>query len=148
MKTDHEYLQIAIDLSRECIPCSTAYCVGAVIVTATGEVFGGYTHETNCHNHAEEEALKKALGAGAQLKGSIIYTSMEPCSIRKSKPVSCSELIIKHGFARAVYAYAEPDCFVDCQGTAMLHDAGIEVTVIPELATQVREINRHIIGAE
>ncbi len=143
--TDREYLQRAIDVSRQCVRCSTAYCVGAVIVTADGEIFEGFTHETGPNNHAEEEAIGKALAAGAELKGATIYASMEPCSRRASKTVSCSELIIPHGFALVVYAFAEPDHFVKCDGTNLLREAGIEVDVIDDLAPLVCRINSHII---
>ena len=127
--------------------CDTAYCVGAVIVTANGELFEGYTHETGPHNHAEEEAIKKALDSGADLSGASIYTSMEPCSTRKSKPVSCTELILHNGFGRVIYAYAEPDCFVRCEGTRLLREAGVEVVIMADLAPQVEEINSHILRA-
>lgn len=143
--TDREYLQIAINESRKCIPSHRSYCVGAVIVTPDGRIFMGYTHETGPHNHAEEEALAKALADGAELRGATIYSSMEPCSTRASKPVSCSQLIIDHGFRRVVYAMGEPPVFVECQGAANLTGAGIEVVQIDELAGQVREINRHLL---
>lgn len=147
MSAEREYLQKAINASRKCAPSLTAYCVGAVIVTKSGQSFEGYTHETGPHNHAEEEAIKKALDAGADLRGASIYTSMEPCSTRKSKPVSCTELIILNGFGRVIYAYAEPDCFVRCEGTRILREAGVEVEVIADLAPQVEEINSHILRA-
>lgn len=142
---DREYLQRAIDISRNSPPCGTAYRVGAVIVTAPGAVFEGYTHETSRDNHAEEEAIKKALAAGADMGGATIYSSMEPCSTRRSKPVSCAELIVGYGFGRVVYASGEPDCFADCEGTARLLAAGVAVDTFPDMAAEVREINSHIL---
>lgn len=147
-KKDIEFLQRAIEESRKCRPSDSAYCVGAVIVTADGEEFAGYTHETNSVNHAEEEAIKKALATGAELKGATIYSSMEPCSKRSSKPKSCSALIIEHGFKRALYAFAEPAHFVDCEGDSLLRQAGVEVEVVESLAPQVAEINAHILKPE
>lgn len=146
-KRDREYLLKAIEESRKCTPSESAYCVGAVIVTAEGDEFVGYTHETNSVNHAEEEAIKKALNGGAELKGATIYSSMEPCSKRSSKPKSCSELIVEHKFKRAVYAFAEPAHFVDCEGDEWMRRAGIEVEVVEELAPMVAEINSHILGS-
>lgn len=143
---DAKHLQRAIDISRNCTGSSGAYSVGCVILTADGDTFEGYTHETSPLNHAEEEAITKAMLAGANLNRAIAYTSMEPCSTRKSKPVSCSELLIRHGFRRVVYAYAEPDCFVKCEGTRLLRESGIEVVVMDSFAAQVKEINSHIIG--
>jgi 5-amino-6-(5-phosphoribosylamino)uracil reductase len=142
-------LQRAIDLSGLCTPTMTAYCVGCVLKSAAGQIFEGYTHESGPHNHAEEEAILKAEAAGVNLAGATIYTSMEQCSIRSSKPVSCSELIMRHKMARVVYAFAEPDRFVRCTATAMLREAGIEV-VVPEsgagFARQVEAINSHLMN--
>lgn len=90
--------------------------MGAVAVTASGERFTGYTHETSATHHAEQEAVAKALAAGADLRGAAMYSSMEPCSCRRSEPESCSDLLVRLGFARAVFALYEPDCFVRCQG--------------------------------
>lgn len=142
--TDAEYLQAAIDESRRCVPVMTAYCVGVVIVTRDGSVFKGYTHETDPSNHAEEEAVLKAEVAGANLCGAVIYSSMEPCSTRKSKPRSCSQLIVEKGFAKVVYALAEPPHFVECHGRDLLRQAGVEVVEMPQLGRQVEEINKHI----
>lgn len=143
-KEDRHYLQMAVDESRHCVPSRTSYCVGAVIVTADGRIFKGYTHETSPTHHAEQEALKKALAAGAELRGATMYSSMEPCSKRSSEPESCSELMIRHGFARAVFALYEPDCFVCCRGALNLREAGIRVKVYPELAEGVRAVNAHL----
>ena len=141
---DRRYLQMAIDESRKCTPSTSSYCVGAVIVTTNRKIFTGYTHETSPTHHAEQEAILKALAAGVELRGATIYSSMEPCSERKSEPESCSELIIRHEFRRVVFALYEPDCFVCCQGALNLRRHRIEVSVDDTLSDQVRTINAHI----
>jgi 5-amino-6-(5-phosphoribosylamino)uracil reductase len=120
------------------------YSVGAVVVTMDGQEFDGHTGETDPLNHAEEEAIAKAVAAGVDLKGATIYSSMEPCSTRASKPVSCSQLIIEHGFRRLVFGLREPDRFVNGTGAQMLSDAGIEILEIPMFGTEVARINAHI----
>ena len=142
---DKQFMKLAIDESRKCTPDHTSYCVGAVVVTSSGEVFTGYTHETCPKNHAEEEAVSKALSAGAILKGGTIYSSMEPCTNRKSKPVSCTRLIIVHGFSRVVYALPEPPDLAECHGREILEAAGIAVGMMPEMGFAVEEINSHIL---
>lgn len=141
---DLHYLRMAIDLSRRCTPCATCYRVGAVIVTRSGEIYTGYTHETSPTHHAEQEAIAKALAAGADLRGGTIYSSLEPCSTRSSEPESCSELILRHGFSRTVFALYEPSCFVSCQGAERLREGGVEVRVYDELSNDVRAINAHL----
>lgn len=141
---DLHYLRQAVDLSRRCTPCATSYRVGAVIVTRSGDRFTGYTHETSPTHHAEQEAILKATAAGADLHGASIYSSMEPCSTRSSEPESCSELILRHGFSRTVFALYEPSCFVCCEGAVRLRKGGVEVRVYPQLAGEVLAINGHL----
>ncbi len=141
---DRAFLRQAIEVSRMCAPCDTCYRVGAVIRTAAGEIFTGYTHESSPTHHAEQEAIKKALQTGAELRGADIYTSMEPCSKRMSEPESCTRLIIRHGFARVVFALYEPDCFVCCRGAETLREHGIETRAYTESGDEVMEINSHL----
>ncbi len=141
---DIALLRRAIELSRSCRPSATSYCVGAVVVTSRGELFEGYTHETSPTHHAEQEAIKKAEAAGVELKGAVIYSSMEPCSTRSSEPESCSQIIIRHGFARALFALYEPSCFVVCHGARNMRLAGIQVECISELGKAVQEVNSHL----
>ena len=143
-ETDRRFLAEAIAQGRLCVPCATSYCVGAVVVLPDGRSFAGYTHETSPTHHAEQEAVRKALDAGADLRGATIYSSMEPCSQRSSEPESCTQLILRHGFARVVFAAYEPSCFVCCRGARMLREAGVDVRVYPEMAGGVREANAHV----
>lgn len=141
---DLHYLREAVKISRRCTPSLTSYCVGAVVVAHDGRSFAGYTHETSTTHHAEQEAIAKAISAGADLRGATIYSSMEPCSERSSEPESCSALILRHGFARVVFALYEPDCFVSCHGALDLREHGVEVDVYPELGNEVYAINSHL----
>ncbi len=141
---DLGYLAQAVAAGRLCTPSATSYCVGAVVVLTGGRTFTGHTHETSPTHHAEQEAIRKALDAGADLRGAAIYSSMEPCSQRSSEPESCTQLILRHGFARVVFALYEPDRFVHCRGAQTLREAGVEVRVYPSLAGGVREANAHL----
>lgn len=143
--TDVALLMRAIDISENCPPSKTAFSVGCIVKTRGGEMFAGYSRETSPLNHAEEEAIIKAHVAGADLEGATLYSSMEPCSTRASKPVSCSEIIIREKIGRVVYAYREPDHFVRCEGTAMLRRADIEVCVMPLFAPRVILVNAHLL---
>ena len=141
---DLRYLTQAVAEGLRCVPSRTSYCVGAVVALPDGRSFTGYTHETSPTHHAEQEAIRKALDAGAELRGAAIYSSMEPCSQRKSEPESCTQLILRHGFARVVFALYEPDRFVCCRGAQTLREAGVDVRVYPELAEGVRRANAHL----
>ncbi len=141
---DERLLGRAIQISRNCPPSPSSYRVGAVIITPEGDIFEGYTHQSSPTHHAEQEAVDRALEAGATLRGATIYSSMEPCSQRSSEPESCSQIIIRHHFARAVFALYEPNCFVQCHGALNMRAAGIEVVCIANFGNRVREINAHL----
>lgn len=141
---DRALLHETIEVSRQCVPSPSCYRVGAVIRTLDGAVFTGYTHETSPTHHAEQEALKKALAADADLRGATIYASMEPCSKRASEPLSCSALILKYGLGRVVFAAYEPSKFVCCEGALLLRQGGVDVRVYTDMADEVIKINSHL----
>jgi len=148
---DSRWLRAAIEISRRCPPSPRAYSVGAVIVDSGGEVVAtGYSRERDAGDHAEEVALRKASaepGAARRLAGATMYTSLEPCSVRASRPRTCTELILAAGIRRVVFAWREPALFADCRGAEILTAAGVEVAELPELAGQVRAVNAHLFGA-
>lgn len=144
--TDRAWLEQAIDLSRQCPPSTTAFSVGAILVDADdAELARGYSREVDEHVHAEEAALGKLDADVRRLEGATIYSSLEPCSRRKSRPRTCTQLILAAGLARVVFAWREPATFVaDARGAELLAQAGVEVVEVPELAEAVREVNGHL----
>jgi diaminohydroxyphosphoribosylaminopyrimidine deaminase/5-amino-6-(5-phosphoribosylamino)uracil reductase len=141
--TDRQWMERAIDLSRLCPQVPNAYSVGAVVVDADGkELATGYSREADPVVHAEESALGKLADVPP---GATIYSTLEPCSERKSRPLSCTRLILAAGIQRVVIAWREPDLFVaDCQGVELLTAAGIEVVELAELAEAARAVNAHL----
>jgi diaminohydroxyphosphoribosylaminopyrimidine deaminase/5-amino-6-(5-phosphoribosylamino)uracil reductase len=144
---DHPWLLAAIAESRKCPPSTTAYSVGAVVVDAGGhELARGYSRETDDRVHAEELALERL--AGIDLSRATVYTSLEPCSTRRSRPRTCTELIIDAGVHRVVFALREPPAFVAGHGADLLLQAGVEVTELEDLAALVWKVNGHILGPQ
>jgi pyrimidine deaminase RibD-like protein len=148
--TDHDdrfWLEKAIDLSRSCPPSETAFSVGAIIVDEGGKIVStGYSRETDPHDHAEEIAISKLHPSDHRLASSTIYSTLEPCSKRASRPRTCTELIIAAGIGRVVLAWREPSIFVDCEGVELLTAAGLEVVEYPDLANAVRQVNAHLLN--
>jgi pyrimidine deaminase RibD-like protein/dihydrofolate reductase len=141
------WLARTVELSHRCPPSTTAFSVGAVIVDAAGEeIAWGYSRETDDTVHAEESALAKLADDDPRLRTATIYSSMEPCSVRKSRPRSCSRLILDAGIPRVVFALREPATFVDGEGLEQLTAAGVTVVERPELADAVRDANRVQLG--
>lgn len=144
---DRRWLARAVELSRLCPPSKTAFSVGAVLVDASGvEIAAGWSRERDPTEHAEEAALRKLDPRDPRLPGSTLYSSLEPCSVRRSRPRSCAQLIVDAGIGRVVYALREPVLFVDGEGDELLRSASVHVVEIADLADEVRSVNAHLLG--
>jgi len=146
---DERWMRIAVSLAERCPPSATAFSVGAVIVDASGaELSRGFSREGgDPAAHAEEAALGKLAADDPRLAGATVYSTLEPCTARKSRPRTCTQLIIAAGVARVVMAWREPALFVaDCQGYELLTQAGLSVAELPEFAAAAAAPNRHLIG--
>lgn len=141
---DRARLLEAIALAGRCPPSAT-FRVGALVVDADGDVLArGWSGRRDPHDHAEESALAEL--AGVDLGLATVYSSLEPCSTRGSRPASCTRLILDAGVARVVYAWREPELFVHCEGDEQLRAAGLVVVEMADLAPLVREANTHLPG--
>ncbi|MFJ6784640.1 dCMP deaminase [Streptomyces yangpuensis] len=145
---DVTWMERAIELSRKCPPAEGAFSVGAIIVGADGtELANGYSRETDAHVHAEESALVKLPADDPCLAGATLYSTLEPCSERKSRPLTCTQLILRSPIRRVVIAWREPSLLVaDCVGVETLRAQGISVVELPELTVAAREVNSHLLS--
>ncbi len=143
---DARWMALAVELAWECPPSPGAYSVGAVIVAADGtELSRGFSREADPVVHAEESALGKLSPGDRRLPGATIYSTLEPCSQRKSRPRSCTELIIAAGPRAVVIGWREPALLVaDCQGYELLTAAGLIVTELSAFAERAAAPNRHL----
>ena len=167
---DREWLAAAIRLSERCQPSEAAFSVGALLVGASGRVLAtGYSRETSSGDHAEEIALRRVVGAelaeapcaevpwaeapsaeatsaDATLADATLYSSLEPCLRRKSRPTPCAELIFAAGVRRVVIAWREPPLFVQGGGAIWLASRGITVVELPEFAPAAMAVNKHLLS--
>jgi 5-amino-6-(5-phosphoribosylamino)uracil reductase len=144
---DHHWLALACGLAAQCPPSDTAFSVGAVVVAADGtELARGHSREGGDPVvHAEEAALAKTDPADPRLAGATVYSSLEPCARRASRPAPCARLILDAGVRRVVTAWREPDTFVaGADGSGVLAAAGVEVVVLPEHEERAKAPNRHL----
>jgi diaminohydroxyphosphoribosylaminopyrimidine deaminase / 5-amino-6-(5-phosphoribosylamino)uracil reductase len=144
---DRHWLHEAIELSRRCPPSASAYCVGAVLVSSDGAVLAtGFSRERDPHDHAEETALALVDPADPRLASATLYSSLEPCRFRTSRPVPCAELIITAGLRRVVVAWLEPPVLAPGGGAELLRDHGVTVLEAAELAAAARAVNAAVLG--
>lgn len=151
--TDEELLRLAVELSRSCPPVDRAYSVGAIIAAEDGTILSaGYSREPvhglgdPSANHAEEVAIAKLGHEDPRLRTATLYTSLEPCSPRASRPLNCTDHILAAGIPRVVLAWREPALLAVCDGAERLRTAGVEVIELPTLGDAVREINHRVLS--
>lgn len=144
-EADRYWMLQAIELSRLCPPSQGAYSVGAIIVDAEGrELARGFSRENDPHVHAEEAALGKLDPEDPRLRTATMYSTLEPCSDRRSPRPTCTNLILAAGIPRVVIAWLEPDLFVDCKGVVLLSEAGVDVVMLDDLESEARRANIHL----
>lgn len=97
--------------------------VGCVIVK-DGRVVGRARTADGGRPHAETQALTMA---GAAARGATAYVTLEPCAHHGQTP-PCAQALIDAGIARVVIGAGDPHPKVNGRGTALLRQAGIEVT--------------------
>ncbi|GAA2453291.1 dihydrofolate reductase family protein [Streptomyces glaucus] len=146
---DRHWLALACELAGRCPPSRTAFSVGAVVVAADGtELARGHSREGgDAVAHAEEAALAKLDPTDPRLATATVYSSLEPCARRASRPAPCARLILDAGVRRVVTAWREPDTFVpDADGTGVLTAHGAQVLVLSEYEDRAKAPNRHLLG--
>ncbi|MFE0257488.1 dihydrofolate reductase family protein [Streptomyces sp. NPDC059010] len=144
---DRHWLALACELAAQCPPSETAFSVGAVVVAADGtELARGHSREGGDPVvHAEEAALAKITPGDPRLASATVYSSLEPCTRRASRPAPCARLILEAGVRRVVTAWREPDTFVaGADGSGALAGEGVEVLVLTEYEDRAKAPNRHL----
>ncbi|UUU23241.1 dihydrofolate reductase family protein [Streptomyces sp. DSM 40750] len=146
---DRHWLALACELAAECPPSPTAFSVGAVVVAEDGtELARGHSREGGDPVvHAEEAALAKLDPADPRLASATVYSSLEPCARRASRPAPCARLVLDAGVRRVVTAWREPDTFVAdaAVGNAVLSAEGADVVVLPEYEERAKAPNGHLL---
>jgi diaminohydroxyphosphoribosylaminopyrimidine deaminase/5-amino-6-(5-phosphoribosylamino)uracil reductase len=95
--------------------------------------------------HAEEAALAKLARDDPRLKTATMYSTLEPCSQRASRPKPCAQLILDAGIPRVVIAWREPSLFVENRaGVELLERHGVTVIELSDLADEAMAPNAHL----
>jgi diaminohydroxyphosphoribosylaminopyrimidine deaminase / 5-amino-6-(5-phosphoribosylamino)uracil reductase len=144
-RNDERYMARAVAAAAAVrASCSPNPWVGAVLLTASGNVYEGATAPPG-GPHAEVRAIQEATDAGDPTTGATLYTTLEPCAHHGRTP-PCVQAAVDAGVARVVVGVLDPDPQVDGRGVALLQAAGIEVTVgtgAAEVAEQLAPYLKH-----
>lgn len=97
--------------------------VGAVILSATGDVAGIGATQPDGGPHAEVAAL---TAAGEQARGGTAVVTLEPCNHHGRTP-PCVDALLAANIAHVVYALADPNP-VAAGGARRLTESGLSVT--------------------
>jgi len=121
-KTD--FMKMAIE---EHLKCTKYPRVGAVIAKSGELLATGYRGERG-NDHAERVAIEKLCAD--QLRGSTIYTTLEPCvKLFADQDIqSCAELIINSGITEVVIGVLDPNGTIYSKGFGKLLENNISVS--------------------
>jgi pyrimidine deaminase RibD-like protein len=145
---DIQYMQVSIVEANKSIPAPQAYCVGAALVNAQGELLTtGFSRELPGNTHAEECCLLK-MDSAVDLTGATMYTTMEPCSFRLSGNRSCTSRILESNIKRVVIGVREPPNLVNCEGIQLLQKEGVQVYIVPNVQEACLAPNKHILNKD
>lgn len=140
---DIKYMRLAIELAEKGRGKTNPNpMVGAVIVKNGKIISTGY-HKKAGYAHAEIEAIKNCKEPPG---GSIMYTTIEPCTTYGRTP-PCVNEIIKHKFKEVVIGSIDPNPSVNGNGVKILTESGIKVRkglLEDEISVQNEVFFKHI----
>jgi pyrimidine deaminase RibD-like protein len=142
-----EYMRMAVDAGKQSKAESDKSHpkVGAVLVK-DGRVFGSaHRGELAAGDHAEYTLFEKKL-RDSDLKGATLFTTLEPCTSRKThKP--CSDWIVEKGISQVVIGILDPNPRIYLKGVSKLKEHGISVSYFPmELRSEIQNDNKDFIA--
>lgn len=138
------YMELTLEQADKCGPTDKAFNVGCLIVKDDEIISAGYSRELEGNTHAEQNAIAKLSQAGKEIPvGSVLYTSMEPCSERLSGNLPCVDRIVeqKERIETVVVGCAEPQTFIENNTSfKKLNENGINYIILPGFKEKAEKI--------
>lgn len=136
---DVHYMQRALDLAQKGWGLTNPNPLVGCVVVRDGRVLSEGWHKRYGDDHAEAMALNPLSDA----EGATLYVTLEPCN-HTGKTPPCTELILRKGVRRVVYALEDPNPIAG-GGADRLAAAGVWVRagLLREEAAVQNEIFRH-----
>lgn len=113
--------------------------VGAAILI-TDKLTTAYRGELGEGDHAEFTLFEKKL-KGEDISDAVLFTTLEPCTSRKTKR-SCTQWILDKGIKRVYVGMLDPNPGIYARGVTILREHGVIVEFFPpELSKQIQADN-------
>jgi len=120
--------------------------VGAVLVRPDGTYTTAYRGELRDGDHAEYTLLERKC-ISENLKGCVLYSTLEPCFDRTPPKIGCCKRIAKARIKKVYVGTGDPFPSVNGKGIKYLVDHGIEVEPYPqELQKEIERLNADFIA--
>lgn len=115
--------------------------VGTIIARGKEILATGFKGERE-GRHAEQVALEKAAEQGVDVKGAVLYTTLEPCANSRTSRVPCWQLISNAGISVVHIGEYDPNPRVYRLGWKHLRDEGVLLRDFPaDLRALAHEAN-------
>lgn len=141
---EQQAMRIAIDQGKRSVSEAGRQSprVGACIVKDGQILEYSFRGEFAPGDHAEYTLFEKKL-AGEELSDCILFTTLEPCTIRSASKTPCAKRIVDRGIKHVFIGMLDPDPRIRNKGQISLRAAGVEVDYFPsELREEIQGDNR------
>jgi pyrimidine deaminase RibD-like protein len=145
--SEHDFMKKAVEEAKLSSPEDNRVHpkVGVVVAKDNKFLVSAFRGHGTPGNHAEYAALEVLL-KDAELAGSIVYTTLEPCTTRNHPKVPCAERLAERKVAKVVVGMLDPNPEIMGKGVTALRKANIAVGLFPpDLMAALEELNREFI---
>lgn len=105
--------------------------VGAVILKGDRLLAEASRNQDGKGGHAEQIAIESCIDPG-ELDGSVVLTTLEPCTIRGSRGRRpCAELLLRFGVAKVLIGLPDPNPEIRGRGDLLFRKNGVTVGYFP-----------------
>lgn len=141
---DREFAAIAVEEGKKSQAEDEGKPLVGVVIARDGEELGrSHRGRTGRGEHAEFGLIRELHSTGTDLTGSVVYTTLEPCSTRNHPKVPCEEHLAAAGVAEVVIGMYDPNPRIYRDGWRVLRDHDIRLRDFPaDLREEVAADNR------